>query len=100
MSFLHSALQSPSLYARKSKGIFYGIFLKSRLYILPGMTFRELHLPFLENKIAVVTWASVKVTLSKIQRPGRFALQSCLKLMQSAVTSGSAALIGLSKNSG
>lgn len=45
MSFCVQPFRVP---ARESKGI-YGIFLKSRLYILPGMAYRELHLPFLEN---------------------------------------------------
>ena len=94
---MRSALQSPSLYARKSKGIFYGTFLKSRLYILPGMTYRELHLPFLENSCGYLGQCQgntfQNTTTRKICTSQRY-----LKLMQSAVTSGSAALIGLSKN--
>ena len=94
MSF---CVQSPSLYARKSKGIFYGIFLKSRLYVLPGMTYREQHLPFLENSCSYLGQCQGN-TFQNTRTRKICTSQRYLKLMQSVVTSGSAALIGLSKS--
>ena len=61
------------------------------------MTYRELHLPFLENSCGYMGQCQgntfQNTTTRKICTSQRY-----LKLMQSAVTSGSAALIGLSKN--
>lgn len=61
------------------------------------MTYRELHLPFLENSCGYLGQCQGN-TFQNTRTRKICTSQRYLKLMQSVVTSGSAALIGLSKS--